>query len=58
MTHDRTPRAGESYVKEFKPLKLGVVELPRGRGELTLRATDIPGKGVIDVRAAVLTLQK
>jgi arylsulfatase A-like enzyme len=56
--HDRTPRAGESYVKDFKPMKLGVVELPRGRGELTLRATEIPGKGVIDVRAVVLTLQK
>jgi hypothetical protein len=56
--NDRTPRAGESYVKEFKPLKLGMVELSRGRGELTLRATDIPGQGVIDVRAVVLTLQK
>lgn len=54
--HDRVPRAGESYVKDFKPLKLGVVELPAGRGELTLRATDIPGKGVIEVRAVRLTL--
>jgi arylsulfatase A-like enzyme len=54
--HDRVPRAGESYVKDFKPFKLGVVELPRGRGELTLRATDIPGKRVIEVRAVTLTL--
>ena len=53
--HDRVPRQGESYVKDFKPLRLGVVELPRGRGELTLRATDIPGGGVIEVRAVTLT---
>jgi arylsulfatase A-like enzyme len=56
--HDRVPRQGESYVKDFKPLRLGVVELPRGRGELTLRATDIPGDGVIEVRAVTLTLAK
>lgn len=56
--HDRVPRQGESYVKDFKPLRLGVVELPRGRAELTLRATDIPGDGVIEVRAVTLTLAK
>jgi hypothetical protein len=56
--HDRVPRAGESYVKDFQPFKLGVVELDRGRGELTLRATDIPGKRVIEVRALALTLLK
>jgi arylsulfatase A-like enzyme len=56
--HDRVPRAGESYVKDFKPLSLGVVELKKGRGSLTLRATDIPGKGVMDVRSVYLTLQK
>jgi arylsulfatase A-like enzyme len=56
--HDRVPRQGESYVKDFKPLRLGVVELARGRGELTLRATDIPGDGVIEVRAVTLSLAK
>ncbi|HKB02580.1 MAG TPA: arylsulfatase [Gemmataceae bacterium] len=55
---DRVPRAGESYVKDFKPLPLGVVKLKKGRGTLTLRATDISGKGVMDVRSVVLTLQK
>jgi arylsulfatase A-like enzyme len=55
---DRVPRAGESYVKDFKPLSLGVVEVKKGRGTLTLRAPDIPGKGVMDVRSVVLTLQK
>ena len=44
--HDRVPRAGESYVKDFKPLSLGTVELPAGRGLLTLRATKVPGKQV------------
>jgi arylsulfatase A-like enzyme len=56
--NDRVPRMGESQVKEFKPHRLGVLELKRGRGILTLRATDIPGKQVIDVRALVLTIVK
>ena len=56
--HDRVSRGGESYVKDFKPLALGVVEVKKGRGTLTLRATDVPGKGVMDVRSVVLTLQK
>jgi arylsulfatase A-like enzyme len=56
--HDRVPRMGESYVKDFKPLTLGVAEVKKGRGTLTLRATNIPGKGVMDVRSVVLTLQK
>ncbi|HEY1375980.1 MAG TPA: sulfatase-like hydrolase/transferase [Gemmataceae bacterium] len=53
--HDRVAR-GESYVKDFKPLKLGTVRLSPGRGLLTLRATRVPGKQVMDVRAVVLTL--
>jgi arylsulfatase A-like enzyme len=56
--HDRVPRQGESYVKDFRPLRLGVVNLARGRGPLALRATDIPGKQVMDVRAVTLTLVK
>ena len=52
------PRGGESYVKDFRPLRLGIVRLEKGRGELTLRALDVPGKQVMDVRAVVLTLQK
>ena len=55
---DRVPRGGESYVKDFRPLRLGIVRLEKGRGELTLRAVEIPGKQVMDVRAVVLTLQK
>jgi hypothetical protein len=53
--HDRVSRGAESYVKDFKPLQLGTVTLAKGRGPLTLRATDIPGKQVMDVRAVTLT---
>jgi arylsulfatase A-like enzyme len=55
--HDRFPRQGESFVKDFAPLRLGIVELPTGRGLLTLRATSIPGAQVMDVRSILLTLQ-
>jgi hypothetical protein len=54
--NDRVPRVGESLMKDFKPWAMGEVQLPKVRGPLTLRATDIPGKGVIEVRAVVLTL--
>ncbi len=46
---------GESYVKDFRPLRLGVIPLKKGRGLLTLRATDIPGRQVMDVRELRLT---
>jgi arylsulfatase A-like enzyme len=55
--HDRVPRDGESYVKDFKPLRLGVMTLEKGRGLLTLRALQVAGKQVMDVRAVSLTLQ-
>jgi arylsulfatase A-like enzyme len=54
--HDRVPRVGESLVKDWKPLALGTVTLERGRGMLTLRALEIPGKKAIDVRSVMLTL--
>jgi len=53
--HDRVKRKGESYVKDFKPLRLGVVELKQGRGLLTLRALRVPGRQVMDVRMVLLT---
>jgi len=56
--HDRVPRRGESYVKDFKPLRLGAVQLAKGRGQLTLRALAVPGRQVIDVRSVELTLLK
>lgn len=51
------PRA-ESKMKEFRPLNLGVLRLEKGRGPLTLRATKIPGRYVMDVRQINLTLRK
>jgi hypothetical protein len=56
--NDRVPRKGESLVKDFKPLRIGELELRQGRGLLTLRALEVPGKGVIDVRALTLTLMR
>ncbi len=56
--HDRVKRATESYVKEFKPLHLGGIALKAGRGQLTLRALEIPGGQVMDVHMVVLTLKK
>lgn len=56
--HDRAPRDSESYVKDFRPLRLGTLPLEKGRGLLTLRALEVPGKQVIDVRCVVLTLLK
>lgn len=54
--NDRVSRGGESYVKDFRPLDLGVFRLEKGRGLLTLRALDVPGSQVMDVRAVLLTL--
>jgi arylsulfatase A-like enzyme len=53
MEHDRVVRA-ESYVKDFRPLSLGAVALKAGRGTLTLRATEVMGREVGDVRSVEL----
>jgi hypothetical protein len=54
---DTLPRPhGESQMKEFRPLQLGTINLERGAGEITLRALEIPGKSVMDVRRVTLTL--
>ncbi|MBI9071797.1 MAG: arylsulfatase [Melioribacteraceae bacterium] len=49
MENDRVVRQ-ESYIKEFKPLKLGVMSLEKGRGQLMLKGITKPGKTVMDVR--------
>jgi arylsulfatase A-like enzyme len=57
-SQDTLPRPdAESQMKEFRPLRLGVIRLEKGRGLLTLRATDIPGASVMDVRRVNLTLK-
>jgi hypothetical protein len=46
----------QDTLKEFRPLPLGVITLAEGRAPLVLRALDIPGKTVMDVRRVTLTL--
>jgi hypothetical protein len=53
---DRCPRAGESLVKEFRPLRLGTMHLEKGRGPLQLRALAMPGSQVMEVRAVELRM--
>ncbi|MHC4627729.1 MAG: arylsulfatase [Planctomycetota bacterium] len=53
---DRCDRGSESFVKDFRPLRLGTLRLERGRGELALRALNVPGDQVMDIRFIRLTL--
>ncbi len=54
---DTLPRPdGESQMKEFRTLNLGQMKLQAGQGPLTLRAIEIPGKSVMDLRRITLTL--
>jgi arylsulfatase A-like enzyme len=55
---DTLPRPdGESTMKDFKTLVLGEIDLTAGQGPLTLRALEIPGKTVMDLRRVTLTLR-
>ena len=52
---DRSSRGdSESYVKDFHPVSLGILKMAKARGLLTLRATQLPGPGAIDVRYLML----
>ncbi|MBL8231652.1 MAG: arylsulfatase [Bryobacterales bacterium] len=51
---DRVER-GESYVKDFQPLRLGTFSLNKKRGLLTLRASEIKATQVADIRYVALT---
>jgi hypothetical protein len=54
---DTLPRPdGESHMKDFRTLELGEMILPAGQGSLTLRALEIPGQSVMDVRRLTFTL--
>ncbi len=53
---DRVGRGSESYVKDFQSMRIGEIELKAARGPLTLRALEVPGAQVMDVRAVVLRL--
>ena len=54
MENDRDQRI-ESYVKDFKPLNLGTVYLNKGTGKLRVKALEIPGSQVMDLRLLMLT---
>ena len=54
MEHDRIERQ-ESYVKDFISLKMGTIYLDSGRGNLTLKALQLPGNTGPDVRLLMLT---
>ena len=54
---DRVPRKGESIMREFHTLELPSVKLSAGRGTLLLRALEIPGASVAEVRRVNLTLK-
>ena len=41
-------------MKDFKPLVIGVISLPKGRGRLSLRALEVPGTRAVDVRSLEL----
>ena len=49
MEHDHFERV-EGYVKQWRPMKLGVIRLRPGRATLTLAATKVPGKMVAEMR--------
>jgi arylsulfatase A-like enzyme len=51
--HDRVKRQ-ESYVKDFRPLKMGTIRLEKGTGELTLKALSKPGSQVMEFRLIFL----
>ncbi len=51
---DRADRGSESYDKPFRPLSLGIIELPAGDATLRLHAKVMPGKTVADIRRLVL----
>jgi len=51
---DRVERQ-ESYTKDFRPMELGHLELGRGRGPLTLRAKEIPGREALELHSLILT---
>ena len=57
MENDRTSSRAESYVKDFKALDLGTMHLDKGKGQLTLKALEIPGKSVMDVRLLLFEKQ-
>jgi hypothetical protein len=55
MEHDNVPRE-ESYIKDFKPLKLGVVHLKAGSGSLKVQSNSLLKANDLDIK--LLTLRR
>ncbi len=56
---DTLPRPpAESQMKEFRTLSLGEIQLEAGQGPLVLKALNVPGQSVMDVRRVTLVLIK
>jgi len=53
---DRASRKAESFMRDFHSLPLGTIKLPAQRGLLTLRALEIAGQSVAEVRRVTLVL--
>lgn len=51
--NDRVKRM-ESYVKDFKAVKMGVLDLKKGKGDLTLQTLKIPGNTALEFRLLML----
>ncbi|MEM9588097.1 MAG: sulfatase-like hydrolase/transferase, partial [Planctomycetota bacterium] len=51
--HDRVPRQ-EGEVRDWRPMIMGQIDLPAGSAELTLRATEIAGNEVGEMRLLML----
>jgi hypothetical protein len=49
MDEDLAPRI-ESYVKDWKVVDMGEMELKKGKSSMSLRALEMPGESVIDFR--------
>ena len=54
MENDRTEGRAESYVKDFKAINIGRIDLRKGSGPLTLRALEMPGGQVMEFRLLLL----
>lgn len=52
--NDRVERM-ESYVKDFKAMQVGEIMLEEGEATLSLKALEIPGKQVMDLRLILFT---
>jgi arylsulfatase A-like enzyme len=54
MEHDNVPRE-ESYIKDFQPLKLGVVHLKAGSGTLKVQSNSLLKANDLDIKLLTLT---